>query len=143
MLPLTSVPPERREVRSMSDNPFAPPTRILTSASEAPATKAEHLMYASIHNITFDCTDARAQALFWAAVTGWRAAERDATPGHVEYAVVPPGDRTPRLYFTTVPEPRTAKNRVHLDLMPPGDDPKAELARPPGTRRHRRRQSAR
>jgi len=33
------------------------------------------------------------------------------------------------LYFTTVPEQRTAKNRVHLDLMPPGDDPKAELAR--------------
>lgn len=86
-------------------------------------------MYASIYNITFDCTDARAQALFWASVTGWTAAERDATPGHVEYAVVPPGDRTPRLYFTTVPEQRTAKNRVHLDLMPPGDDPKAELAR--------------
>lgn len=86
-------------------------------------------MYASIHNITFDCTDARAQALFWASVTGWTAAERDATPGHVEYAVLPPGDGAPRLYFTTVPERRTAKNRVHLDLMPPGDDPKAELAR--------------
>jgi catechol 2,3-dioxygenase-like lactoylglutathione lyase family enzyme len=86
-------------------------------------------MYASILNITFDCTDARAQALFWAAVTGWTAAERDATSGHVEFAVVPPGDATPRLYFTTVPEPRTAKNRVHLDLIPPGDDPRAEVAR--------------
>jgi hypothetical protein len=40
---------------------------------------------------------------FWAAVTGWTAQERDATPGHVEYAVLPPGDGTPRLYFTTVP----------------------------------------
>jgi predicted enzyme related to lactoylglutathione lyase len=86
-------------------------------------------MHASILNITFDCADARAQALFWAAVTGWTAEERDATPGHVEYAVVPPGQDTPRLYFTTVPEPKTAKNRVHLDLIPPGDDPKAELAR--------------
>jgi predicted enzyme related to lactoylglutathione lyase len=67
--------------------------------------------------------------LFWAAVTGWTAGERDATPGHVEYAVVPPGESTPRLYFTTVPEPRTAKNRIHLDLIPPGDDSQAELAR--------------
>jgi len=86
-------------------------------------------MYASILNITFDCADARAQALFWAAVTGWTAEERDAAPGHLEYALVPPGECTPRLYFTTVPEPRTAKNRMHLDLIPPGGDPKAELAR--------------
>jgi predicted enzyme related to lactoylglutathione lyase len=86
-------------------------------------------MQASILNITFDCADARAQALFWAAVTGWAAQERDTTPGHVEYAVVPPGESTPRLYFTTVPEPKTAKNRVHLDLVPPGDDPRAELRR--------------
>jgi predicted enzyme related to lactoylglutathione lyase len=86
-------------------------------------------MQASILNITFDCADARAQALFWAAVTGWAAQERDTTPGHVEYAVVPPNESTPRMYFTTVPEPRTAKNRIHLDLIPPGDDPKAELAR--------------
>jgi predicted enzyme related to lactoylglutathione lyase len=86
-------------------------------------------MYASILNITFDCADARAQALFWAAVTGWAAEERDGTPGHAEYAVVPPGECTPQLYFTTVPEPKTAKNRLHLDLIPPGDDPRAELAR--------------
>jgi predicted enzyme related to lactoylglutathione lyase len=86
-------------------------------------------MHASILNITFDCADARAQALFWAAVTGWAAQERDATPGHAEYAVVPPGESAPRLYFTTVPDPKTAKNRVHLDLVPPGDDSRAELRR--------------
>lgn len=86
-------------------------------------------MYARIHNITFDCADARAQALFWAAVTGWSAEERDATPGHVEYAVVAPDSGEPRLYFTTVPEPPTARNRVHLDLVPPGDDAEAELGR--------------
>jgi predicted enzyme related to lactoylglutathione lyase len=86
-------------------------------------------MHASIRNITFDCADARGQAVFWAAVTGWTVQERDATPGHAEYAVVPPGERTPRLYFTTVPGPKTAKNRVHLDLAPPGAGPEAELAR--------------
>ncbi|HEX3964833.1 MAG TPA: VOC family protein [Trebonia sp.] len=63
-------------------------------------------MHASIVNITFDCADARAQALFWAAVTGWTAKERDATPGHVEYEVVPPVEGTPRLYFATVPSRR-------------------------------------
>jgi Glyoxalase-like domain len=83
-------------------------------------------MYASILNITFDGADARAQAAFW-AVTGWTAQQRDATPGHVEYAVEPPPGG-PRLYFTTVPEPKTVKNRIHLDLLPPGDDQQAELA---------------
>lgn len=87
-------------------------------------------MHSSILNITFDCTDARAQAMFWAAVTGWTASEQDGTPGHVEYAVLPsPGSGMPRMYFTTVAEPKVAKNRVHLDLIPPGDDPKSELAR--------------
>jgi predicted enzyme related to lactoylglutathione lyase len=89
-------------------------------------------MYSSILNITFDCADARAQATFWAAVTGWTAQERDATAGHVEYAVEPPSKGGPRLYFTTVPEPKTVKNRIHLDLLPPGDDQQAELARVTG-----------
>jgi predicted enzyme related to lactoylglutathione lyase len=86
-------------------------------------------MYSSILNITFDCADAGEQATFWAAVTGWTAQERDATPGHIEYAVEPPSPGGPRLYFTTVPEPKTAKNRIHLDLLPRADDQQAELAR--------------
>jgi predicted enzyme related to lactoylglutathione lyase len=86
-------------------------------------------MYSSIWNITFDCADAAAQAMFWAKVTGWEAQQRDVTPGHMEYAVVPPSDGMPKLYFTTVPEPKTVKNRIHLDLAPPGDDQHAELAR--------------
>lgn len=86
-------------------------------------------MYASILNITLDCADARSQAMFWAAVTGWTAQERDATPGHVEYAVEPPSPGGPRMYFTTVPELKRVKNRIHLDLIPPGDDQHAELAR--------------
>lgn len=62
-------------------------------------------------------------------MTGWTAQERDATPGHVEYAVTRPSPGGPRLYFTTVPEPKPAKNRIHLDLIPQGDDQQAELAR--------------
>jgi predicted enzyme related to lactoylglutathione lyase len=85
-------------------------------------------MYSTIGNITFDCADARSQALFWAAVTGWTAREQDDTPGHVEYSVEPPEGR-PRMYFTTVPERKTVKNRVHLDVIPQGHDQQAELAR--------------
>jgi predicted enzyme related to lactoylglutathione lyase len=85
-------------------------------------------MHATILNITFDCADAGAQAAFWAAVTGWAASQEDSTPGHVEYCVAPPEGGLPRLYFTTVPEPKAAKNRVHLDLMPPEGEPRDELA---------------
>jgi len=75
-------------------------------------------MHSTIHNITFDCADAKAQAMFWAAMTGGTAHERDATPGHVEYAVESPTPGVPRLYFTTVPEPKQGKNRLHLDIVP-------------------------
>jgi predicted enzyme related to lactoylglutathione lyase len=85
-------------------------------------------MYASILNITFDCADAKAQAEFWAAVTGWNLHERDGAAGQVEYAVAAPSPGPPRLYFTTVPEPKQVKNRLHLDLVPPRDQ-RAELAR--------------
>jgi catechol 2,3-dioxygenase-like lactoylglutathione lyase family enzyme len=90
------------------------------------AANGEH---AVILNITLDCADARAQALFWAAALGWTAREQDDVPGHVEYLVESPAGGFPRLYFTTVPEPKTAKNRLHLDLIPPGDDPQQELTR--------------
>ena len=86
-------------------------------------------MHPTILNITFDCADAAAQAMFWAAVTGWTARQEDGTPGHVEFCVEPPGSGLPRLYFTTVPEPKAAKNRVHLDLLPPDGEPRDELAR--------------
>lgn len=103
--------------------------RVLTPGQAVPASEVGNSMYPSILNITFDCADARAQAAFWAAVTGWAAQEHDATAGHLEYAVVAPSPGLPRLYFTTVPEPKRAKNRVHLDLVPPGGDQQAELAR--------------
>jgi predicted enzyme related to lactoylglutathione lyase len=103
--------------------------QFLTSAAGALPVKAELTMHPTILNITFDCADAGAQAAFWAAVTGWAAEQRDSTPGHVEYRVGPPDGSSPRLYFTTVPERKAAKNRVHLDLLPPDGEPRDELAR--------------
>ena len=39
-------------------------------------------------------------------------------PGAEDSAVGNPGEGRPRLYFVRVPEDKTIKNRVHLDVMP-------------------------
>ena len=82
--------------------------------------------------ITFDCADPGAQAQFWAAAAGY---EEQAPPEGYESwdqlldqmgvppelrnsrsAVVDPDGVRPRLFFQRVPEPKTAKNRVHIDI---------------------------
>ena len=66
--------------------------------------------------VTFDCTDAATLARFWADVLGRQVAE-DST---VEHAVLLPGDSDtsgPRITFNKVPEPKTVKNRLHLDVI--------------------------
>ncbi len=68
-----------------------------------------------LHNVTFDCADARALATFWSTLTGWNVYYDD----DPEVLVAPryPHDGT-GLLFIPVPEGKTAKNRVHLDLAP-------------------------
>ncbi len=70
-----------------------------------------------LHNITFDCGDARALGRFWSHLTGWNLYYDD----DPEVIVAPtyPYDGT-GLLFIPVPEGKTAKNRVHLDLQPEG-----------------------
>jgi predicted enzyme related to lactoylglutathione lyase len=67
-------------------------------------------------------------AEFWASVTGYRLAKEGAPPN--EYWVAKPaGDGWPRLVFVTVPELKSVKNRVHLDLVPAARDQAAEVER--------------
>lgn len=68
-----------------------------------------------IHNITFDCGDARAQAAFWSTLTGWNVYYDD--DAEVLLAPSYPNSGTGML-FIPVPEGKTAKNRVHLDIEP-------------------------
>jgi predicted enzyme related to lactoylglutathione lyase len=63
-----------------------------------------------IVSITFDCWDAAALAKFWGEMLG-RPVEDGATETYAEL------DGTPGMTFMAVPEPKTVKNRVHLDLM--------------------------
>ena len=82
--------------------------------------------------VTFDSADPAAHAAFWAEAVhyvqapppagfdSWGAA-LDAWGVSAEHrndnaALVDPDGAGPRLYFQKVPEPKTAKNRVHLDL---------------------------
>ena len=68
-----------------------------------------------IRSITFDCADARALATFWQVLTGWNVYYDD----DPEVVLAPnfPYDGTGML-FLPVPEGKTAKNRVHLDISP-------------------------
>ncbi|MDT4961244.1 MAG: hypothetical protein QOF87_891 [Pseudonocardiales bacterium] len=82
--------------------------------------------------VTFDAANPQRLGEFWAAVLGyvmqpppegfdswdafldsvsWPADQRDAM-----YAIVDPEGTKPRLLFQKVPEGKTAKNRVHLDV---------------------------
>ncbi len=82
-------------------------------------------MSSAIRNITFDCADPLALARFWGQVTGL-AVIGEPQPGYPESAV---GDSRPRLYFVKVPEGKTGKNRVHLDIMPSDRTQDEEIAR--------------
>ena len=74
-------------------------------------------------NVTFDCADPRRLAEFWSKATGYRI-EQDSE----RMVTLSPGKGSrPNLIFIKVPEPRTVKNRVHLDFEV--SDIEAEAAR--------------
>ncbi len=74
-------------------------------------------MAALIKTVTFDCTDALAQARFWASALGSDVDEESTSArAYVEAA----GWGGPNMWFARVPEPKTAKNRMHFDLRAPG-----------------------
>jgi Glyoxalase-like domain len=66
--------------------------------------------------IAVDCADAAVLAEFWAAVLGRRVAA-DPTRASATIEVEPGTGTAPRLGFHQVPEPKTVKNRLHLDLI--------------------------
>jgi predicted enzyme related to lactoylglutathione lyase len=74
-------------------------------------------MASSLRNVTIDCTDALALARFWAAVLGWNVYHSD-DPEVLVAPQFPPATDGPTMLFIPVPEPRSVKNRVHVDLQP-------------------------
>ena len=88
-------------------------------------------------SVVVDCRDMHAQAAWWAAAIGWQKAfEADdevmLVPPHAftKGPSLPPEERGPGLCFVQVPEGKTVKNRLHLDLAPRAeDDQDAEVER--------------
>lgn len=71
-------------------------------------------MTSHVHHVTVDCADAYKLGTFWAEVLGASLADDD-FPGDPEALVETPGAA---LLFITVPEPKSVKNRIHLDIQP-------------------------
>ncbi|GLY94245.1 VOC family protein [Actinoplanes sp. NBRC 103695] len=95
---------------------------------------------ARIGDIVVDCAHPASLARFWAAaLDGYAVAPYDEAelarlrdtgvddPEDDPSVLVEAGPGQPRLWFTRVPEPKTVKNRLHLDLR--ADDHRAELTR--------------
>jgi hypothetical protein len=73
--------------------------------------------------VMVDASDPGALGRWWAAALEWVVVNDDPE----EFEIRPATDRLPGLLFARVPEPKTLKNRLHLDLRP--DDQTAEVAR--------------
>ncbi|MGW7469734.1 VOC family protein [Streptomyces xantholiticus] len=80
-------------------------------------------MAVSLYQIAIDCSDAPALARFWAAVLDWRVVYEDPE----EIIIGAGAGALPGIVFLTVPEHKSVKNRLHLDLRP--EDQEAEVAR--------------
>lgn len=101
--------------------------------------------------VTFDAADPHALAAWWAVLLGYEVEDsHDFITGLIESGMVTESDciridgrlrfadavaasdpdgAGPRLYFQRVPEPKAAKNRVHLDVPSGADDLEGEAAR--------------
>jgi hypothetical protein len=105
----------------------------------------EEVLMAIQVQVVFDCGDPRRLAEFWALALGYMLQPPpDGFASWEEFltsigvpesemntrnAVVDPDGVGPRLLFQRVPEPKTVKNRVHLDLYAGGRGPMSESER--------------
>jgi len=76
-------------------------------------------MTSYLSNIVVDCRDAYALATWWKQVLGYADLPDDPNlPGDQLCAIADPERSDQELLFIEVPEDKTAKNRLHLDLRP-------------------------
>jgi len=82
-------------------------------------------MTSRISAIAIDASEPRVVADFWCEVLGWRITDEDE-----DGVCIGPGDGSwPTIDFFAVPERKTLKNRVHLDLRADGTTRDEELER--------------
>jgi predicted enzyme related to lactoylglutathione lyase len=81
-------------------------------------------MMLSVDTLTIDCHDPKLLADFWCAALGYRLDEIDEKDAIIKPAAEPGWT----MLFQFVPEEKTVKNRLHLDVRPSGSMA-AEVAR--------------
>lgn len=79
-----------------------------------------------LRDICFDCADNRRVAQFWADTLSYTLPSPDPDDPTEDSIAITPPDGGLRIWFNKVPEPKVAKNRVHLDINMPDD---AEMER--------------
>ncbi len=82
-------------------------------------------MSSRIAVIAIDAMEPRVVANFWCAVLGWRVVEED----HDGVSIAAPDGSWPSIDVEAVPEGKTVKNRLHLDLRAAGVTTAEELER--------------
>jgi catechol 2,3-dioxygenase-like lactoylglutathione lyase family enzyme len=68
-----------------------------------------------IGTLTFDCRDPKRLSAFWSAALGFEEYDADET----DVVIRDPSGVDRDLLFQNVPEGKSVKNRLHLDLIPP------------------------
>jgi Glyoxalase-like domain len=88
-------------------------------------------MAMSLLAIVVDCRDSLSQANWWAEILGRQVSERNSD----EYEVSASSGGSTPLYFMNVPELKTVKNRLHIDITTDGslEDGVARLVARGGT----------
>jgi hypothetical protein len=72
-------------------------------------------MACMLNEIVIDSHDTTAQAAWWSQVLGWPIT----SPwGEGSFRLEAPGGAGPRILFEPVPDAKTVKNRLHLDVEP-------------------------
>lgn len=82
-------------------------------------------MASRIYSLPVDCADAELLAAFWAEVLGWKIVHR----GYYGVSIGREAGGTFEIDFRVVPDAKTVKNRLHLDINPTDRDQDAELTR--------------
>ncbi len=80
-------------------------------------------MTSKFTELAIDCADPLGLAGFWCAVLGYQVLEQDDEIVSIGSPLVPEGRRRlgpvpPTLTFARVPEGKTVKNRLHIDVSP-------------------------
>jgi hypothetical protein len=105
--------------------PGAPSEKALLARKPLPYGRG---MTLGIQCFDFDCLDPHQVAKFWQAALDWRMTYQSDEECVLEPPEGSPQDGvSPDLLFLKVPEVKTVKNRLHLDLRP--DDRDAEVRR--------------